>query len=205
MRWSHIRNGLMGLLSVACLAFAGGVAYVLIVMPELVEAPIVGRFDLVDPDGRRVTEANFDGRYMMVYFGYTFCPDICPTELARMTAALDRFAETAPSRAAKVIPIFISVDPDRDTPDLLRDYAALFHPRLVALTGTPLQIRDAATAYKVFYAKVAPADGSTGTRDYLMDHSSQIYLMGPDARNLTIFASGASVAELAAELARRVK
>lgn len=195
-----IRNLLLGLLSLACLAFTGGVAYVLIAMPEAVEAPIVGEFELLDSDGKPVTEADFAGRHMLIYFGYTFCPDICPTELGKMTAALDLFAETAPEKAAKIVPIFISVDPDRDTPDRLGEYAALFHPRLTALTGSPDQVRAAAAAYKVFYVKVNPDGGPPDNRDYLMDHSSQIYLMGPDAHYKTHFISTLSAEDIAAEL-----
>ena len=202
---ARLRNLLLGLLSALCLAFAGGVAYVLITMPESVEATMVGRFELTDADGKRVTEANFAGRYMLVYFGYTYCPDVCPTELAKMAAALDTFEEAAPKRAAKVVPIFISVDPERDTPERLKDYAELFHPRLVALTGTAEQIRAAANTYKVYYAKIYPEGGATGEGDYLMDHSSQTYLMGPDARYVALFPSTATAKDIADALARDVK
>jgi protein SCO1/2 len=195
----------MSLLSFVCLTFAAGVAYVLIAMPEAVEAPIVGEFALIDGENRPVTEADFAGRYMLIYFGYTYCPDVCPTELAKMTAALDIFADRAPARAEKIVPIFISVDPERDTPDRLKEYAALFHPRLVALTGSPERIRAVAASYKVFYVKVIPESGTAGPDDYLMDHSSQIYLMGPDARYLTHFASILSETQIAAELDRLVE
>lgn len=200
-----VRNLLLGLLSFACLAFTAGVAYVLIAMPEAVKAPIVGAFELVDGEAEPVTEADFAGRYMLIYFGYTYCPDVCPTELAKMTAALDVFAEREPARAATIVPIFISVDPDRDTPDRLKEYAPLFHPRLAALTGTTEQIRTVAATYKVFYVKVVPESGATGKDDYLMDHSSQIYLMGPDAAYMTHFASTLSEAQIAAELDRLVE
>lgn len=200
-----IRNLLLGLLSLVCLAFTGGVAYVLIAMPEAVKAPIVGSFELIDSESKPVTEADFAGRYMLIYFGYTFCPDVCPTELAKMAAALDIFAAAAPDRAAKIVPLFISVDPERDTPDRLAEYAALFHHRLIALTGTPEQIRAAASAYKVFYVKVHPEGGATGKQDYLMDHSSQIYLMGPNAHYATHYASILSAEQIAADLAKRVE
>ena len=116
---------------------AAGVAYVLIARPEAVEAPIVGQFSLTDDEGQAVTEATYAGSYMLVYFGYTFCPDICPTELTKMTTALEQFEAKSPERAAKVVPIFISVDPERDTQAALKDYTDYFHARLVALTGTP--------------------------------------------------------------------
>ncbi len=202
---ARIRNLLLGLLSALCLAFAGGVAYVLVAMPESVEVPIVGRFDLTDANGKRVTEANFAGRFMLIYFGYTYCPDVCPTELAKMAAALDAFEETAPDRAKKVVPIFISVDPERDTPERLKDYAELFHPRLVTLSGTADQLRAAAGTFKIYYAKVYPEGGATGEMDYLMDHSTQTYLMGPDARYVTHFTSSVTAKDIADVLAREVK
>ena len=201
----QVRNLLLGALSLGCLAFTAGVAYVLIAFPDAVEAPIVGAFELTDDEGRQVTEAAYRGRYLLVYFGYTFCPDICPTELAKMTAALDRLAEVDPDRAGKVTPLFISVDPERDTQAVLKDYGDHFHPRLVSLTGTPAQLKAAAAAYKVYFAKVFPDERARETGTYLMDHSSQIYLMGPDARYLTHFTAGASAEDIAAELGRRVE
>lgn len=201
----HIRDLLLGLLSLACLAFTAGVAYVLIVFPETVEAPIVGAFQLTDDEGKTVTEAAFEGRYMLVYFGYTFCPDICPTELAKMSLALELFEQASPERAGKVIPLFISVDPERDTQAVLKDYSDHFHPRLVSLTGTPAQIKAAAQSYKVYFAKVFPDERARETKTYLMDHSSQIYLMGPDAHYLTHFSAGVSAEEITAELDRRVQ
>ncbi|MGH6617969.1 MAG: SCO family protein, partial [Alphaproteobacteria bacterium] len=140
----QIRDLLLGLLSLACLAFTAGVAYVLIVLPETVEAPIVGAFQLADDAGQAVTEAAFEGRYMLVYFGYTFCPDICPTELAKMSLALELFEQASPDSTGRVAPLFISVDPERDTLAALKDYSDYFHPRLVALTGTPAQLKSAA-------------------------------------------------------------
>lgn len=202
---ARLRNLLLGLISALCLAFAAGIAYMLVTMPESLEATLVGRFDLSDSDGRRVTEADFAGRYMLLYFGYTYCPDVCPTELAKMAAALDAVEEDAPQRAEKVVPIFITVDPERDSPERLKDYAELFHPRLVTLTGTAEQIRAAANTYKVYYAKVYPQGGATGEGDYLMDHSSQIYVMGPDARYVTLFPSSATAKDIADVLAREVK
>jgi protein SCO1/2 len=204
-RYPLIRNILLGALSLGCLAFTAGVAYVLIARPEAVEAPIVGRFDLTDDAGRPVTDAAYRRGYMLVYFGYTYCPDICPTELAKMSMALERFERVSPDRAAKVTPIFISVDPERDSPAVLKDYGDHFHPRLVTLTGTPAQLKAAAQAYKVYFAKVFPDERARETGTYLMDHSSRIYLMGPDARYVTHFSAGASAEDIAAELDRRVQ
>lgn len=201
----QFRNTLLGVLSAACLAFTAGVAYVLVALPGSIEAPIVGRFDLVDDEGQKVTEATYRGHYMLVYFGYTYCPDICPTEIAKMSAALDRFAQVSADRAGKVTPVFISVDPERDTQAVLKDYSDHFHPRLVSLTGTPAQLKAAAQAYKVYFAKVFPDERARETRSYLMDHSSNIYLMGPDAHYLTHFSPGVSAEDIAAELDRRVE
>ena len=201
----QIRDLLLGLLSLACLAFTAGVAYVLIVLPETVEAPIVGAFQLTDDAGQAVTEAAFEGRYMLVYFGYTFCPDICPTELAKMSLALELFEQASPDRTGRVAPLFISVDPERDTLAALKDYSDYFHPRLVALTGTPAQLKAAAQTYKVYFAKVFPDGRARTSKEYLIDHSSQIYLMGPDARYLTHFSAGASAEDIAAGLGRRVQ
>ena len=201
----RLRNLLLGLLSAVCLAFTASVAYVLIAQPESVEAPIVGHFDLTDDEGEAVTEATYAGSYMLVYFGYTFCPDICPTELGKLTAALEQFEAKSPERAEKVVPVFISVDPERDTQAALKDYTDYFHPRLVALTGTPAQLRKAAAAFKVYFAKVFPDERSRETNEYLIDHSSQIYLMGPDARYLTHFTAANSAEDIAAELDRRVQ
>ena len=201
----RLRNLLLGLLSAACLAFTASAAYVLIVRPEAVEAPIVGRFELTDDEGQAVTEATYAGSYMLVYFGYTFCPDICPTELTKLTNALEQFEAKSPERAEKVVPIFISVDPERDTQAVLKDYTDYFHPRLVALSGTPAQLRKAAAAFKVYFAKVYADERARRTNEYLIDHSSQIYLMGPDARYLTHFTAANSAEDIAAELDRRVQ
>ena len=201
----QVRNMLLGALSLACLAFTAGVAYVLIAVPEAVEAPIVGSFALTDDEGRQVSEADYRGRYLLVYFGYTYCPDICPTELAKMTSALELFERADPDRARTVVPLFISVDPGRDTQAVLKDYARHFHPRLVALTGTTSQVKAAAQAYKVYFAKVYPDERARNADGYLIDHSSQIYLMGPDAHYVTHFSAGASAEDIAVELERRVR
>lgn len=142
---------------------------------------IGGPFALVDQDGRNVTDADFRGRYMLIYFGFTSCPDVCPTELQVMARALDSLGDKA--RAVK--PMLITVDPERDTPAQLAGYVTLFHPDMAGLTGTPEQISAVARAYKVYYAK-APQEGG----DYTMDHSSFIYLMGPDGGFLDVYPHG---------------
>ena len=128
---------------------------------------------------------------MLVYFGYTFCPDICPTALTDMGDALGILGEAAD----KVTPVFITVDPDRDTPEHLKEYLKFFHPRMVGLTGTPEQTAAALKAYKVYAAK-APVEGGDAD-DYLMDHTSIIYLMGPDGAYKAHFSHGVGTEDMA--------
>ena len=155
---------------------------------------IGGPFTLVDGNGHTVTDKTFRGRYLLVYFGYTFCPDVCPTTLNQVAAALDRLGP----KADRVQALFITVDPRRDTPAVVRDYAAAFSPRLIGLTGTPEQIEQVARAYRVYYAAQKPVGGG----GYTVDHSSIIYLMGPDGRFLTPIRADQTGEAMAAEIAK---
>ncbi|HUN50998.1 MAG TPA: SCO family protein [Candidatus Sulfotelmatobacter sp.] len=130
---------------------------------------IGGPFSLVDQNDKPVTDAAFRGKVMLVYFGYTFCPDVCPTELAKIGAALDALGP----KANQVAPLFITVDPERDTPAKLKPYVEQFSPRLIGLTGTPEQVKAVEKEYRVYAAK----SGDTSGQYYLMDHTSFIYLM----------------------------
>ena len=156
------------------------------------KALVGGSFKLTDQHGKTVSDTDFRGKYMLVVFGYTFCPDVCPAELQVVTAALDALGPLA----ERIQPVFITIDPERDTVPQLALYAGNFHPRLVLLTGSSAAIADVAKAYRVYYAK---AEGSANAgRDYLMDHSSIIYLMGPDgqfARHFTYTTDAAALAE----------
>ena len=156
-------------------------------------ALVGGPFSLLDQDGKRVTEKDFLGKYMLVFFGYTYCPDVCPTELQVMTAALDQLGPGA----ARIQPVFVSIDPARDTPQVLKAYVANFGPRLIGLTGTAEEVATVAKAYRVYYARAGTGSSST---DYLMDHSSIIYLMGPDGSFVRHMAYTTDAAKLAAEL-----
>jgi len=138
-----------------------------------------GPFTLTDQTGREVTERDFAGRYLLVYFGFTYCPDVCPTELGTIAAAIDSMG----AMGERVTPVLITIDPERDTAAQLADYVSRFHPRMVGLTGTAQQIAQVARAYRVYYARVRPRDSS----DYLMDHSSFTYLVGPDGRVRQLF------------------
>lgn len=133
---------------------------------------IGGPFTLVDQDGRTVTERDFRGKLLLIHFGYTYCPDICPTSLSIMAEALDLLG----ADGDKVVPLFISIDPKRDTSEQLKMYVAFFDPRLIGLTGTPEQVAAAAKAYRIYYAPQTRTVGDA--EDYLMDHTAIIYLMG---------------------------
>ena len=162
------------------------------------KALVGGPFKLTDQHGRTVSDSDFRGKYMLVAFGYTFCPDVCPAELQVITAALDDLGPLAD----RVQPVFITIDPERDTVPQLALYAGNFHPRLVLLTGTSAEIADVAKAYRVYYAK---AEGSASTsRDYLMDHSSIIYLMGPDGQFVRHFTYTTDAAALAQQLRQAI-
>jgi protein SCO1/2 len=164
-------------------------------------ALVGGPFELVDQQGQARSDEDFRGSYMLVFFGYTFCPDVCPTTLADVTQGLNLLAETAPDKAARVTPVFITVDPERDRVEALAEYASYFHPRLVALTGTPAQIETAIKAYRI-YAEKTEDDGEG---NYLMDHSAMIYLMGPDGAYLTFIPHGTAPADIAEKLNKWVK
>ena len=151
--------------------------------------PIGGPFALTDQNGVRRTDAEFRGKLMLVYFGFTYCPDICPTDLQQMALAVDQLGPAGET----VQPVFITVDPARDTVEHLKDYMALFHPRFVGLTGDAAAIRQAARAYRVYYEKVEREDKS----DYTLDHSVFIYLMDRDGRYLGFFPPGTSAERLA--------
>jgi protein SCO1/2 len=151
-------------------------------------ADIGGSFSLVDQNGKRRGDADFRGKLMLVYFGYTYCPDVCPTELQTMSDALDLLGD----KGDAVQPIFITIDPARDTPEQLRMYAGSFHPRLLALTGSEQEVAAAARAYKVYYRKSEQPNG-----EYLMDHSSYVFLMGRDGRYIRHFLPGATPEQMA--------
>ena len=145
---------------------------------------IGGPFSLINQFGEDVTDKDFLGKYVLLFFGYTYCPDICPTTLTNITEALDLLGETGKS----IVPIFITVDPARDTVAHLREYSKFFHPRLVALTGTQEQIRSVSKLYRVYFSK--SKEHKDDAFDYLMDHSGITYLMGPDGKFISHFSHG---------------
>lgn len=159
------------------------------------KALVGGHFTLTDHTGKRVTEADYRGKFMLVYFGYTFCPDVCPGELQIITAALDELGE----KAGLVQPLLITVDPARDSAAQLADYVTNFHPSLIGLTGTAEEIAAAAKAYRVYYKKVEDEGGDPNA--YLMDHSSIVYLMDREGEFLTHFTYGTPPDEIAKKIA----
>jgi len=139
----------------------------------LAGAQIGGPFELVDSDGQTVRWSDFDGKYRIVYFGYAYCPDVCPYDVQRMMQGYNQFREAEPELAAEVIPLFITIDPARDTPQVVGEFTSAFSDDLVGLTGTPEQVDQAAKAFAVYYSK-----GEEGPSGYLMDHSRAAFLMG---------------------------
>ena len=185
------------------LAAALGVRY--LVPPARQEAatqqgpvPIGGPFTLTDQTGKRVTAEDFRGRFMLVYFGYTFCPDICPLGLQTIAQAYD---ELPPELQERVVPVFITVDPARDTVEVVRDYVHLFHPRLVGLTGSEAEIADTLRAWRVYARK---AEATSGDGAYLVDHSTFTYLMDREGHYLAHFGHGTTPEEMAERLAELV-
>jgi protein SCO1/2 len=164
-------------------------------MRSVGQALIGGPFTLTDHKGRRVTDRDFRGRYMLIYFGFTFCPDVCPSALQVMSEALNKLGP----KADRFVPIFISVDPERDTPSQLASYVESFHPRLMGLTGTPEEIDAVVKAYRVYVRKVPDPKSTAG---YTFDHTSLIYVMGPDGSYRTHFAHTTDADTMAERLAR---
>ena len=169
--------------------------------PPLAGARLGGAFSMTDQNGRRVTEHSWPGKYTLVYFGYTFCPDVCPVDMRVLGAGLRKFEESDPARGVRVQPLFVSVDPARDTPQVLRAFTANFHPRLIGLTGTPDELARMARAYGVTYMR---SEGAT-PGSYLMDHSRTAILYDPDGHPLAMIPYDHGPQGAADELARWVR
>ena len=174
------------LLLVIGLAIAGLIAYAQIKSEgslskdSVVASNFGGPLDLIDHQGKPFTDKNFaEGQYRLIYFGFTYCPAICPTELQRMATILRDLGD----KGERITPYFITVDPERDTTDVMRQYVELFHPRLIGLTGTPEQIKQAKKSYKIYAAKMQDETMS----DYTMDHSSFIYFIDSQNSLLRVF------------------
>ncbi|KQS03222.1 electron transporter [Sphingomonas sp. Leaf357] len=188
-------------LSIACLPIACSSPSAPAASPPLEGARIGGPFALTDQDGKPATERTFAGRYAIMYFGYTFCPDVCPVDMQNIASGLRTFEKSDPQLATKVVPVFVSVDPARDTPAVLKQFVGNFHPRLVGLTGSDQAIAAIAKAYAVYYKKgdVSPDGG------YMMDHSRVAYLMSPEGKPLALLPSEGTPQAIATELKRWVR
>ena len=191
------------------LPFAGVIALLLIAgcgqsqsaQPPLAGANLGGAFALTGEDGRIVRDGDFKGKYRLVYFGYTFCPDVCPVDVQKLMLGLKAFEKRDGALAAKVQPLFITVDPERDTPQVLTQFTDAFHPRLIGLTGSLKDIAAIAESYGVYFQK-APG-GTAGA--YLVDHSRSATLYGPDGAPIAFIDEEGSPPEIASELGRWVK
>ena len=163
-------------------------------------ADVGGPFHLTDQSGKAVTDQDFRGRYMLIYFGYSFCPDVCPTTLGVMAEALQKLG----AEGQRVVPVFITIDPARDTPKVLADYVKAFGPQFIGLTGNDAAIKDVERKYRV-YAVKRPLDPSKGLKGgYGMDHSSVIYLMGPNGKLVSFYDEAISPDDLAKDLRAKI-
>jgi len=169
--------------------------------PPLAGADIGGEFTLTDQMGRERHWSDFRGKYAVVYFGYTYCPDICPTDVQRTAQGLRTFAKAHPDEAARVRQIFITVDPERDTQAVVGEFASAFGKDIVGLTGTPEQVAAAAKAFRVFYSKGKVEDGGA----YLVDHSTVTYLFDPKGAPVATLPTDQGADAVAAELAKWVR
>lgn len=169
--------------------------------PPLQGAAIGGPFELTDQNGARVRNADFEGKYRLIYFGFTYCPDVCPVDLQLVGQAMRKIEKEDPSLARKVQPIFITVDPDRDTPPVMKQYVSAFHPRLIGLTGSKEEIAAVAKSYGVYFQK----EGDAADKEYLVDHSRILLLFGPAGEPISIVPHDKGADAIAAELERWVK
>ena len=169
--------------------------------PPLEGARIGGPFSLTNQDGKQVTDGDFAGKYRIVYFGYTFCPDVCPVDARNIGLGLRAVEASDPAIGARIVPLFITIDPARDTPEVLKSFVANFHPRMVGLTGSAAAIDAVAKEYAVYYKKgeMSPGGG------YMVDHSRVAYLMDPQGKPLALLPQDQSPEAIATEIKRWVK
>ena len=169
--------------------------------PPLAGAALGGDFTLTGEDNSPVSWSDFDGKYRIVYFGYAFCPDVCPTDVQRAMAGLKQFEASEPDLGAEIQPLFVTIDPERDTPEVVAEFTDAFHPRLIGLTGSPEDVKAAAGKFAVYYAR--GADSEAG--GYLMDHSNITYLFGPAGEPIAMLPTDEGPDAVAAELAKWVR
>ena len=178
-----------GIIAAAALAIGAGIGWVevqnhnssnaTVTNKPVAGVKIGGVFELTDQNGKIINNKDFDGQYKLIYFGFTYCPAICPTELAKITKVMKAIGDDA----EKIQPIFITVDPERDTPKVLKSYLSMFHPKIIGLTGTRAEIDDVLKKYKIYAAKTQEPEMD----EYTMDHSSFIYLISPNGDLMSIY------------------
>jgi protein SCO1/2 len=203
----HVPSSRLPAILIVLAGLAVGAAAALAVFPEargrllpaagvkvMGQALVGGPFTLTDHTGKRVSDQHFRGRFMLVFFGFTFCPDVCPTALQVASEALSMLGP----KAERIAPIFISIDPERDTPSQLASYVGSFHPRLVGLTGSQAEIDAVVKAYRVYVRRVDDPKSSAG---YTFDHTSLIYVMGPDGAYRAHFTHATNAEAMAKRLA----
>jgi protein SCO1/2 len=199
MNRGNIRYFLLGLIALCAAGFAG--VWLSGARPPILSAyltsAIGGPFTLVADTGRTVTDRSYRGKWLLVFFGYTHCPDVCPTTLNAIAASLRQLGPAA----AQVQPLFITVDPEHDTPQVLADYVKAFDPRIVGLTGTPEQIAAVAREYRVYYAQ----DETAQERDDQLDHSAFVYLMTPQGKLAQVFGGATPNDRIAARLRQLIE
>lgn len=166
--------------------------------PPLAGAAIGGGFTLTNQDGEKISDTDFAGKYRIIYFGFTYCPDVCPIDLANLMNGLTLAEKEDPAMAEKIQPIFISIDPERDGPEQLKQYVDNFHPRLIGLTGSVDEIAAVAKKYLIIYNKRE----AEGFSDYLVDHSRQGYLFGPEGEPIALLPYDGTPRQVADEIKR---
>jgi protein SCO1/2 len=165
--------------------------------PPLEGARIGAPFTLTDQDGKSFSDANLADKYRIIYFGYTFCPDVCPVDMQNIAAGLKLVEKSDPALARRIVPVFVTIDPVRDTPAVLKQFVSAFHPRMVGLTGTPDSIAKVAKDFAIYYQR---GEGTAG--GYLMNHSRQAYLMSPDGKPLALLPQEGPPQAIADEIIR---
>ena len=191
--WLVLTVGAIGALGI----YLGSPGDELVTPTEAPQTLISGQFLLVDHNGQAVTEKDYNGRWRLMFFGFTHCPDICPTTLNTMAKIMSQLGNDAKN----VVPLFVSVDPERDRPAILKEYAQSFDDRIIGLTGSVEQIKAAAGNFRVYYKKTGANERS---EDYLMDHSSIVYLMDTDGRFATVFSHRTGIDKIVTEIRKRL-
>jgi protein SCO1/2 len=166
--------------------------------PPLQGAKLGGPFTLTNQAGQKVSNSDFEGKYRIVYFGFTYCPDVCPVDMQVIGQAMRQIEKSDSGLAERLQPIFITVDPERDTPAVLKEYVSSFHPKTIGLTGTPDQIDDVAKKHGIYFQKAEEG----GTSEYQMDHSRILLLFGPKGEPLAILPHDQGAEAVAAEIRR---